>query len=361
MESLVDTYHQWGAELISTMQRTFPGSALFFMKVSDAGDPSLAFTFYFPLVVALHAGIGVRLMWSIIFCEWSNMILKWVMAGDRPYWWVHETKLYAHRVPPYVHQFPGTCETGPGMPSGHAKLNAAMFYVLASAFCELVVKRTSLHSTKQQRWACRGIWAAYGVWLVLVVVSRTYMAAHFPHQCVAGALIGLMIAVLVPHFPALQVLSRRKYLALTATIIVTVLGTYFSYKAMGGNVLWSLEKAVKWCVRREYIHVDSTPFYSFSRYSGVSLGLGLGLSSPMYKKANRARFSYKMILSLVIVSLAVSQAGVFAHKSLKPTMTGWYLAEFTLNAVVTFVLVAGLPHLVRVASKVAPGEKFKKK
>lgn len=34
------------------------------------------------------------------------------------------------------------------------------------------------------------LWAAYGVILTLVVLSRMYIAAHFPHQCFLGILLG---------------------------------------------------------------------------------------------------------------------------------------------------------------------------
>ncbi|XP_063586939.1 uncharacterized protein LOC134764288 [Penaeus indicus] len=283
------------------------------------------------------------------------------IAGDRPYWWVHETPVYAHRRPPVLMQYPRTCETGPGMPSGHAKLNAAMFYILVSAFNEMVVKNTTLLSQKQRVWATRGLWAAYGIWMTLVLISRTYIAAHFPHQCVAGALIGLMMAMMVSRMPVLQHLTRRQYVALSVTIIVSVLGIYFSVRTIGGNVLWSLEKAIKWCVKREYIHIDSTPFYSFSRYSGVSLGLGLGLSSPWFKKAAKSRFSTNMIASLAVLNFVTSQIGVVVHKSLSPAMFGWYVAEFTLNCTVTFMLVAALPNFVRVVYNARAGDKYKKK
>lgn len=356
--SIVDTYHYWGAEFISHFQAALPGRGRFFMQVSAVGDPGLAFTFYFPLLLALHAGLGVRLMWTLIFCEWSNMILKWVLAGDRPFWWIHETPVYSHRLPPPMYQFPITCETGSGNPSGHAKLNAAMFYVLVSAFISMVVQRTSRLSEKQKTWARRGLWAAYASWMVLVVLSRVYVAAHFPHQCIAGVAIGIGMAIMVARMPILQVMTRKQYLALSATIITTVLGVYFGLQFAGWDALWSMEKAIKWCIRREYIHLDTMPFYSFSRFSGVALGLGMGLSSSWYKKANRPKFSWKMTASLAVLSLAVSQVGVFVHQSLPRRMVGLYPAEFVLNASVTFILVAALPHLVRVASRVPAGDKY---
>jgi hypothetical protein len=35
------------------------------------------------------------------------------LFGDRPFWWVHESGYYS-QAPAQVHQFPSSCETGPG-------------------------------------------------------------------------------------------------------------------------------------------------------------------------------------------------------------------------------------------------------
>ncbi|KAK7076394.1 Glucose-6-phosphatase [Halocaridina rubra] len=161
--------------------------------------------------------------------------------------------------------------------------------------------------------------------------------------------------------PSLSALSRNQYMMLTAAIVISVLGLHFIVKALGSDVLWSIEKAIKWCIRREYIHIDSTPFYSFSRYSGVSLGLGLGLSSAYYRKTERSRFSYKMIVSLVILNLAASNFCVYIHKTLSPQMFGWYFVEFAINATTTYLITAVIPNFVRIASKVPPAYKIKKK
>lgn len=37
-----------------------------------------------------------------------------VLFGERPYWWVHETRFYGAGPVPALQQFPITCETGPG-------------------------------------------------------------------------------------------------------------------------------------------------------------------------------------------------------------------------------------------------------
>ena len=37
-----------------------------------------------------------------------------MLHGERPYWWVHATSLYAEDGRPTLTQFSLTCETGPG-------------------------------------------------------------------------------------------------------------------------------------------------------------------------------------------------------------------------------------------------------
>lgn len=45
-----------------------------------------------------------------------------VLFGERPYWWVHDTKFYGAEERPSLEQFPITCETGPGTkPSSSAR------------------------------------------------------------------------------------------------------------------------------------------------------------------------------------------------------------------------------------------------
>lgn len=69
------------------------------------------------------------------------LFLHRVMAGDRPYWWVHESPYYLDKNMPFLNQYSMTCETGPGMPSGHSTLNAALFFLLATALITLIKPR----------------------------------------------------------------------------------------------------------------------------------------------------------------------------------------------------------------------------
>lgn len=53
-----------------------------------------------------------------------------ILAEDRPYWWVSETKTYTSLTRPTLYQTEKTCETSPGSPSGHLTFASAVFYVL---------------------------------------------------------------------------------------------------------------------------------------------------------------------------------------------------------------------------------------
>lgn len=74
-------------------------------------------------------------------------------------------------------------------------------------------------------------------------------------------------------------LRRVQWLAVASFILASALATYWTLLASGSDPAWSISRAIKWCAKREYIHVDTTPFYSMMRYSGAAFGLGLGLTS----------------------------------------------------------------------------------
>ena len=116
------------------------------MDVSKVFDPKYVFTVYFPIAFAVQWALGARLLGTIIVVEWLNQILKWLMRGDRPYWWVHEVEV-AHNSTGFVAdiaQFRSTCETGPGMPSGHSMAMSAAWYVVIHAVIQRFVHSSNM-------------------------------------------------------------------------------------------------------------------------------------------------------------------------------------------------------------------------
>ena len=67
-----------------------------------------------------------------------------------------------------------------------------------------------------------------------------------------------------------------------------------------------------------------------------------------------------MKVSLLILTLGVSQAATFIHKSLSPSMFAFYPLEYLLNASVPYTIIALLPKFVAVSCGQLPGSKYKK-
>uniref|UniRef100_A0A3B4ZMY9 glucose-6-phosphatase n=1 Tax=Stegastes partitus TaxID=144197 RepID=A0A3B4ZMY9_9TELE len=145
-----------------------------------------------------------------------------------------------------------------GSPSGHAMGAAGVWYVMVTALVSFV------------RLLQMILWTLMILVMLGVCMSRVYMAAHFPHQVVAGVVTGRS-----------------------------------TLRALGVDLLWTLEKAQKWCVRPEWVHLDSTPFASLLRNMGSLLGLGLGLHSPLYTHKKNTSSAFRM--GCILVSLFLLQ------------------------------------------------------
>jgi hypothetical protein len=61
-----------------------------------------------------------------------------ILMEDRPYWWIpDQSGSYGAQIEP-LHQFPVTCETGPGSPSGHVMVSAATWLMLVPVIVDLL-------------------------------------------------------------------------------------------------------------------------------------------------------------------------------------------------------------------------------
>lgn len=309
--------------------------------LSTLFDPRYAFLVYAPLIFSLDRYTGRKLMWVTVMAEWSNQILKWVMHGERPYWWIHETSIYNRTgdfsAPP-VQQYFLTCETGPGSPSGHAMVTASVWYILIEALMRqqgTLTKRTMMN---------RFFWACYTIILCAVSLSRVYIAAHFPHQCLLGMVIGIAVAMLVSNLDTDRV-ERKHYIWGTAGLFGSALATFSLLKLLGFNPMWSVERAIKWCAKPENVHMDTTPFFSMMRYCGFFLGMGLALHSSIYRIATKERFTTTMKIVCALLSLAFAKATEFVPMP-KHNPNLCYIFVFMLSAVLPIVFVALVPYLV---------------
>ena len=182
-------------------------------------------------------------------------------------------------------------------------------------------------------------------------MSRMYIAAHFPHQCFLGVVLGISVARQVYGSSKWLNLLRSQWLLVASLILASAVGTYFFLLLTGQDPAWSISQAVKWCAKREYIHVDTTPFYSLTRYSGSAFGLGLGLTSTFFAKTDRAAFSRTQIVVTMMIGLVLGQAAELAHIAIPKTNEAvFYSLEFILNVALPYSVIALSPYAVMVSS-----------
>lgn len=137
----MDLLHSWGVQLAVYLQTSYSRYQDVFSVASTVADLHTTFFFFFPVWFHLRRDAALRLIWVAVLGDWINLVLKWyedteghrpkraqeasefivrvslhgrVLFGERPYWWVQETRFYGAGPRPGLQQFPITCETGPG-------------------------------------------------------------------------------------------------------------------------------------------------------------------------------------------------------------------------------------------------------
>ncbi|XP_005094468.1 glucose-6-phosphatase 2 [Aplysia californica] len=330
MQGLSDSIHIWGVGVIQQTQRTFQGQSQLMLLLSHFGDPRFAFTLYFPAAYYLHRSIGVRVLWVAAISEWLNAVCKWILCGERPYWWVHECGLYAEGEVPQLNQYSITCETGPGSPSGHAMITSAVWYILVSDLIHYKEVQSVLFKCV--------LWSVYGLMMSAVCVSRLFIATHFPHQVIAGVLVGIILAKLF-NSVSTSAMTLRTYLVASTVLSAVAVLTYCLVFAFGLDPFWSVSLALKRCALRDWVHLDTTLFYSLIRDISSLLGLGFGLWLDKRLTGN-GKSPFRPLVHLPL-ALAVT----LASESLKfpqDNMMLFYALGFLKHFFVVCVVVAGV-------------------
>lgn len=287
---------------------------------------------------------GRRVVWSLILSEWLNQVLKLLLFGHRPYWWVKiasENTIDNSSSLPEIKQFPLTCETGPGSPSGHAMITAAVWFVIYDSFMDIYTKRR-LPFSSLVKVLC---FTAYILSIVGVSVSRLYISAHFPHQCVLGGFLGFVIGKVITTKVNLDKFKVYSYIIITIGMIISVLACFSTMTLLGIDPSWSVALAKEHCIRSEYVHLDTTPFFSFMRYTAYFLGFGLAFYSPLVKASNLKNFSLPAKIQTAILSLLISLSLVQIQLPLD-NMNIFYLLTFALFTAQSFIFTAVIPYVV---------------
>lgn len=179
---------------------------------------------------------------SKIFCREIFVCFRWcrLFAEDRPYWWIQETEVYSDLTRPNFRQTHLTCETSAGNPSGHVMFTAAIFYVGMTNI---------LYTTNWYRRS--GVITKYCIWnifvaaLALVTVSRVYFAAHFLHQCIFGAGLGVLIGYWLQRpdiHRRLTEMSMKKSFSLWIAMLLLATIVFCGHFLLDKDPHWSIRK-----------------------------------------------------------------------------------------------------------------------
>ncbi|XP_037547137.1 glucose-6-phosphatase 3 [Nematolebias whitei] len=330
----MESVYTQGIWLAETLQQRTKSLENIWIVITHMGDPKAAFLLVFPFTYFISRRVGVAVLWVAAISEWLNLVFKWMLFGERPFWWIGESRLFVS-AQPKLHQFPSTCETGPGSPSGHAMVTAAVWWVVVSSL------RSFLYSRTRSLLISAAPCLLYGLVLVAVGLSRIFILAHFPHQVVAGCITGFILGIVlsrrVPEGRPLQF-----FFSLSLGLLLSALVLHVGLQQLGINLSWSIVLAKKWCSHPEWVRLDTAPFSSLTRDCGALLGLGLaqywkpgGWPLPWAPRALCLAISSMGLQHLNGLPLPGEPQGLFY---------GSFFIKFVLVPLIVMVLVPGSVH-----------------
>ncbi|XP_051959113.1 glucose-6-phosphatase 3 [Xyrauchen texanus] len=337
----METIYSEGVWMAETLQQRTRSYEDFWLVATHMGDPKAAVLLVFPVVFSVHRRTGIAVIWVAALSEWINLVLKWILFGERPYWWIGESRLFLEN-PPKVQQFQSTCETGPGSPSGHAMVTGAVWWVIVSSLASY------FHALTGSKVLAAVPYLFYAFFLGCVGLSRIFILAHFPHQVIAGLLTGVILGVYlnrtVPEFRPLSFFLRYSMTLLFGALLV-----HAALQNIGIDLSWSISLAKKWCSHSRWIRMDTAPFSSLNRDAGALLGLGL---AQYCKPGGWALHWIPRTLCLALSSLALYYVSSFPLPTVPPLLYySLFFLKYTIVPLVVMVLIPGFVHLLTAKTK----------
>lgn len=163
----------------------------------------------------------------------------------------------------------------------------------------------------------------------------------------AFLLAGMAVAKSFQHVRCIYHASLRRYVGITFFLFSFALGFYLLLRAVGVDLLWTLEKAQKWCKRPEWVHIDTTPFASLLRNLGILFGLGLALNSHMYLESCRGKQGQRLPFRLGCAAASLLILHLFdAFKLPSHMQLLFYVLSFCKSAAVPLATVGLVPYCI---------------
>ncbi|KAM3956135.1 glucose-6-Phosphatase [Aphomia sociella] len=345
----MDRLYALGVSCIEFIQYWFEDSEGFFEFVNDLSNPHNVLEILFPLVSIVDSVFAAQLLLCMAFGGWLNCVSKWWLLEDRPYWWIRETNFYTgHR--PQLRQYRQTCETGPGSPSGHTT-TTAMLLMLGVMWISHVMNDRKYYIW----WWKYAVYPLFSAALGAVMLARMFVATHFPHQCLLGALLGSFLAPALciyvsdpfiwqygvhARLAAGRAVAWHIFSALTTIAIAGV--TYLSLILCGSDPHGTVKLAFRWCESPDDIHVSTTPIFSLVQSTAALLGWALCVTPAVgqYRHDTKNR---SLIISAFTTGLIVYAVHYYQENICKSHAWWYYSMQFLIGVLKPALLLRMAP------------------
>lgn len=194
----MNSIYDWSIRFILAFQQI--GEWLLFpmLLFSFTGTEQFFLLFMPAMYWCVDTALGLRLGLILGVSNCLNGVLKLVLHQPRPFWYSDQVGAKA-------------LETSFGIPSGHAQNAAAVWGMFAASL--------------KRGW----VWVLTLLLILMIGLSRLYLAVHFPTDVVVGWLIGFLLVWLFLRLerPFLAWLNRLNLLAKLGVVFAISLGFVF--------------------------------------------------------------------------------------------------------------------------------------
>lgn len=180
--TFIHLFQSLGDWLILAMEFfTFLGKEEFYLLIMPA------------IYWCINPALGLRIGAMIMLSNGLNSFFKVLFRGPRPFWYDSGVRALAN-------------ETSFGIPSGHAQNAASIWGLLAISV--------------NKRWA---VWAV-AFFVLMIGLSRIYLAVHFVSDVLAGWLIGAVVLIGYLRLESV-VIAKLRAMKLNQLILLSVVST----------------------------------------------------------------------------------------------------------------------------------------
>lgn len=325
--------------------------------LSTVFGPAFLYLYVIPIFSAVNTRLYQRLLISCMTSDFINLVLKWILNEDRPFWWVHETKLYTSLTRPILYQTERTCETSGGSPSGHMMLASCFLFIIYEEL-NSVIDRHTLHTQNIMLRILNRI--SVIALLTFVAASRMFFSAHFLHQCILGCVLGILVAKLMSTERFSEIISqyrKKDWFILGMCMATSVTIIYWAHKLLSGNPMRTVHLAFQHCLNPLFPSPETTVVFSAIRCIGMTFGILL--NSPIHKRWVCVIFSAFLVYLtffifritqldlkksiIVTILLTAAQAFVILNTPKGYKITVFYSYTFVAYALSQFLFMFVIP------------------